>query len=136
MLSALSQGQQKLTITLSPESLGKLNVTFATGVKGLDIRINAERQATAALIGDSEAKLVSNIEASGQRVASVTCSSSNSFENAYNSSQNSSSNRNNENSDENRKSQTREPEQSVEKADSDETVGKSNDDDTIVNITI
>jgi flagellar hook-length control protein FliK len=136
MLSALSQGQQKLTITLSPESLGKLNVTFANGVKGLDIRISAERQATAALIGDSEAKLVSNIEASGQRVASVTCSSSNSFENAYNSSQNSSSNGNNENSDENRKSQTREPEQNVEKADSDETVGKSNDDDTIVNITI
>ena len=136
MLSALSRGQQKLTITLSPESLGKLNVTFANGAKGLDIRINAERQATAALIGDAEAKLVSNIEASGQRVASVTCSSSNSFENAYNSSQNSSSNGNNENSDGNRKSQTREPEQNVEKADSDETVGKSNDDDTIVNITI
>ncbi|MDA8740434.1 flagellar hook-length control protein FliK [Rhodobacteraceae bacterium] len=136
MLSALSRGQQKLTITLSPESLGKLNVTFANGVKGLDIRINAERQATAALIGDAEAKLVSNIEASGQRVASVTCSSSNSFENAYNSSQNSSSNGNNESSDENRKSQTREPEQNVEKADSDETVGKSNDDDTIVNITV
>ena len=136
MLSALSRGQQKLTITLSPESLGKLNITFGHGVKGLDIRINAERQATAALIGDAEAKLVSNIEASGQRVASVTCSSSNSFENAYNSSQNSSSNGNNENSDGNQKSQTRKPEQNVEKADSDETVGKSNDDDTIVNITI
>ena len=136
MLSALARGQQRLTFTLSPESLGKVNVTFAHGVKGLDIRINAERQATASLIGDAEAKLVSSIEAAGQRVASVTCSSSNSFESAYNSSQNSSSNANSENSGENPKSQTSKPGQSVEKADSTETVGKSNDDDTIVNIMI
>ena len=136
MLSALARGQQRLTFTLSPESLGKVNVTFAHGVKGLDIRINAERQATASLIGDAEAKLVSSIEAAGQRVASVTCSSSNSFESAYNSSQNSSSNANSKNSGENPKSQTSKPGQSVEKADSTETVGKSNDDDTIVNIMI
>ena len=136
MLSALARGQQRLTFTLSPESLGKVNVTFAHGVKGLDIRINAERQATASLIGDAEAKLVSSIEAAGQRVASVTCSSSNSFESAYNSSQNSSSNANSENSGENPKSQTSKPGQSVEKANSTETVGKSNDDDTIVNIMI
>ena len=136
MLSALARGQQRLTFTLSPDSLGKVNVTFAHGVKGLDIRINAERQATASLIGDAEAKLVSSIEAAGQRVASVTCSSSNSFESAYNSSQNSSSNANSENSGENPKSQTSKPGQSVEKADSTETVGKSNDDDTIVNIMI
>ena len=136
MLSALARGQQRLTFTLSPEPLGKVNVTFAHGVKGLDIRINAERQATASLIGDAEAKLVSSIEAAGQRVASVTCSSSNSFESAYNSSQNSSSNANSENSGENPKSQTSKPGQSVEKADSTETVGKSNDDDTIVNIMI
>ncbi|XXK30614.1 flagellar hook-length control protein FliK [Rhodobacteraceae bacterium nBUS_24] len=136
MLSALARGQQRLTFTLSPESLGKVNVTFAHGVKGLDIRINAERQATASLIGDAEAKLVSSIEAAGQRVASVTCSSSNSFESAYNSSQNSSSNANSENSGEKPKSQTSKPGQSVEKADSTETVGKSNDDDTIVNIMI
>ena len=136
MLSALARGQQRLTFTLSPDSLGKVNVTFAHGVKGLDIRINAERQATASLIGDAEAKLVSSIEAAGQRVASVTCSSSNSFESAYNSSQNSSSNANSENSGENPKSQTSKPGQSVEKANSTETVGKSNDDDTIVNIMI
>ena len=136
MLSALARGQQRLTFTLSPESLGKVNVTFAHGVKGLDIRINTERQATASLIGDAEAKLVSSIEAAGQRVASVTCSSSNSFESAYNSSQNSSSNANSENSGENPKSQTSKPGQSVEKANSTETVGKSNDDDTIVNIMI
>ncbi len=136
MLSALSRGQQRLTFTLSPESLGKVNVTFAHGTKGLDIRINAERQATASLIGDAEAKLVANIEASGQRVASVTCSSSNSFENAYQSSQNSNSDANRENSNENRKSQSTAPDQSTETSDSTETVGKSNDDDTIINITI
>ena len=136
MLSALSRGQQRLTFTLSPESLGKVNVTFAHGTKGLDIRINAERQATASLIGDAEAKLVANIEAAGQRVASVTCSSSNSFENAYQSGQNSNSDANRENSNENRKSQSTAPDQSTEKSDSTETVGKSNDDDTIINITI
>ena len=136
MLSALSRGQQRLTFALSPESLGKISVTFAHGTKGLDIRINAERQATASLIGDAEAKLVANIEAAGQRVASVTCSSSNSFENAYQSGQNSNSDANRENSNENRKSQSTAPDQSTEKSDSTETVGKSNDDDTIINITI
>ena len=136
MLSALSRGQQRLTFNLSPESLGKISVTFAHGTKGLDIRINAERQATASLIGDAEAKLVANIEAAGQRVASVTCSSSNSFENAYQSGQNSNSDANRENSNENRKSQSTAPDQSTENSDSTETVGKSNDDDTIINITI
>ena len=136
MLSAVNRGHQRLTFTLSPESLGKVNVSFTQGINGLDIRISAERQATASLIGDAEAKLVLNIEAAGQRVASVTCSSSNSFENAYHSSQNSSSDTNRGNSDDNRKSKTGEPDQSSENANSAETVGKSNDDDTIINITI
>ena len=136
MLSAVNRGHQRLTFTLSPESLGKVNVSFTQGINGLDIRISAERQATASLIGDAEAKLVLNIEAAGQRVASVTCSSSNSFENAYHSSQNSSSDTNRGNSDDNRKSKTGEPDQSSENANGAETVGKSNDDDTIINITI
>jgi len=136
MLSALNRGHQRITFTLSPETLGKVNVTFAQGIKGLEIRINAERQATASLINDAEAKLVSSIETAGHRVASVSCSSSNLFEHAYNSGNNPSSDTNHEGSNENRKFKNSEPDQSIEKTEDAETVGKPNDDDTIVNITI
>ena len=136
ILSALSSGHQRLTFILSPESLGKINVTFVNNISGLDIKISTERQATAALIGDSEAKLVSSIEVTGQRVSSVSCSSSNSFEQGYNSHQSASSNTNRENSEKRNESQKREAENRFDNNEATETIGKSTDDDTIVNITI
>ena len=136
ILSALSSGQQRLTFALSPESLGKINVSFVNNISGLDIKISTERQATAALIGDSEAKLVSSIEVTGQRVTSLSCSSSNSFAQGYNSHQNASSNPNRENTEQRNETQTREAEKRVDNNEPIETIGKSTDDDTIVNITI
>ena len=136
ILSALSSGHQRLTFILSPESLGKINVTFVNNISGLDIKISTERQATAALIGDSEAKLVSSIEVTGQRVSSLSCSSSNSFEQGYNSHQSASSNTNRENSEKRNESQKREAENRFDNNEPTETIGKSTDDDTIVNITI
>ena len=136
ILSALSSGQQRLTFMLSPESLGKINVSFVNNISGLDIKISTERQATAALIGDSEAKLVSSIEVTGQRVSSLSCSSSNSFEQGYNSHQSASSNTNRENSEKRNESQKREAENRFDNNEPTETIGKSTDDDTIVNITI
>ena len=136
MLSALSRGQQRLTFMLSPESLGRVNVSLIHGSNGLDVRISAERQATAALIGDAEAKLVSSIEVTGQRVSSLTCSSSISLEHEYNPNQNASSNANRENSEKRNGSHKSETENSFETSETIETVGKSIDDDTIINITI
>ena len=136
MLSALSRGQQRLTFMLSPESLGRVNVSLIHGSNGLDVRISAERQATAALIGDAEAKLVSSIEVTGQRVSSLTCSSSISLEHEYNPNQNASSNANRENSEKRNRSHKSETENSFETSETIETVGKSIDDDTIINITI
>ena len=136
ILSALSSGQQRLTFALSPESLGKINVSFVNNINGLDIKISTERQATAALIGDSEAKLVSSIEVTGQRVSSLSCSSSNSFEQGYNSHQSASSNTNRENTEKRNESQKREAENRFDNNEPTETIGKSTDDDTIVNITI
>ena len=72
MVSAINRGQQQLILSLSPPSLGRINIVFNAKSTGLDLRINAERKATLSLLGDAETKLVSNLENAGHRVNNLS----------------------------------------------------------------
>ena len=72
MVSAINQGQQRLMLALSPPSLGRINIVFNAKPSGLDLRIHAERKATISLLGDAEARLVSNLENAGHKVNNLS----------------------------------------------------------------
>ena len=72
MVSALKKGNQRLVFTLNPASLGRINVTFSNKQNGLDVKIHAQRKATIALLGSSEAKLLSSLENAGHKVNNLS----------------------------------------------------------------
>ncbi|NBT41819.1 MAG: flagellar hook-length control protein FliK, partial [Alphaproteobacteria bacterium] len=72
MASAINRGQQRLMLALSPPSLGRINIVFNARSAGLDVRIHAEKKATLSLLGDAQAKLVSNLENAGHKVNNLS----------------------------------------------------------------
>ena len=78
MVAALNRGQERLMFSLSPPSLGRISIAFATSRGALDVRIQAERKATITLLGDAEGKLTSNLESAGHRVNSLSYAEMNS----------------------------------------------------------
>ncbi len=83
MVSAINRGQQRLMLTLSPPSLGRINIVFNAKSSGLDLRIHAERKATLSLLGDAEARLVSNLENAGHKVNNLSYAEMNSSANNF-----------------------------------------------------
>ncbi|MFZ9072240.1 MAG: flagellar hook-length control protein FliK, partial [Paracoccaceae bacterium] len=83
MASAINRGQQRLTLALSPPSLGRINIVFNARSAGLDVRIHAERKATLSLLGDAQAKLVSNLENAGHKVNNLSYAEMETSENNF-----------------------------------------------------
>ncbi len=68
---SLVDGIEKIEISLSPKSLGKLNVTINMQDTVAKINIIAESPSVAALLGEAEAKLSQMMEATGLKLASL-----------------------------------------------------------------
>ena len=83
MASAINRGQQRLMLALSPPSLGRINIVFSARSVGLDVRIHAERKATLSLLGDAQAKLVSNLENAGHKVNNLSYAEMETSENNF-----------------------------------------------------
>ena len=83
MASAINRGQQRLMLALSPPSLGRINIVFNARSAGLDVRIHAERKATLSLLGDAQAKLVSNLENAGHKVNNLSYAEMETSENNF-----------------------------------------------------
>jgi hypothetical protein len=83
MASAINRGQQRLMFALSPPSLGRINIVFNARSAGLDVRIQAERKATLSLLGDAQAKLVSNLENAGHKVNNLSYAEMETSENNF-----------------------------------------------------
>jgi len=83
MASAINRGQQRLMLALSPPSLGRINIVFSARSVGLDVRIHAERKATLSLLGDAQAKLVSNLENAGHKVNNLSYAEMGTSENNF-----------------------------------------------------
>ena len=83
MASAINRGQQRLALALSPPSLGRINIVFNARSVGLEVRIHAERKATLSLLGDAQAKLVSNLENAGHKVNNLSYAEMETSENNF-----------------------------------------------------
>jgi hypothetical protein len=83
MAAAINRGQQRLMLALSPPSLGRINIVFNARSAGLDVRIHAERKATLSLLGDAQAKLVSNLENAGHKVNNLSYAEMETSENNF-----------------------------------------------------
>jgi len=83
MASAINRGQQRLMLALSPPSLGRINIVFNARSAGLDVRIHAEKKATLSLLGDAQAKLVSNLENAGHKVNNLSYAEMETSENNF-----------------------------------------------------
>ena len=68
---SIVDGTEKIELSLSPKSLGKLNVTINMQDSIARINIVAESSSVAALLGEAEAKLSQMMEASGLKLASL-----------------------------------------------------------------
>lgn len=68
---SIVDGTEKIELSLSPKSLGKLNVTINMQDSVARINIVAESSSVAALLGEAEAKLSQMMEASGLKLASL-----------------------------------------------------------------
>ena len=68
-------GDESLEISLSPKSLGKLNITINIQDSLTRINIVAESASAAALLGESESKLSQMMEASGLKLSTLLTSS-------------------------------------------------------------
>ena len=68
---SIVDGIEKIELSLSPKSLGKLNVTINMQDSVAKINIVAESSSVAALLGEAEAKLSQMMEASGLKLASL-----------------------------------------------------------------
>ena len=135
MVSALNSGRERLMFSLSPPSLGRISIAFASTRGALDVRIQAERKATIALLGDAEGKLTSNLESAGHRVNSLSYAEMNSGEAKFDFNHNQRSNNENKRKD---GSDSPESEKSVEQEVGAESsvVQNKKADDSLVNITV
>ena len=68
---SIVDGIEKIELSLSPKSLGKLNVTINMQDSVAKINIVAESSSVAALLGEAEAKLSQMMEATGLKLASL-----------------------------------------------------------------
>ena len=68
---SIVDGTEKIELSLSPKSLGKLNITINMQDSVARINIVAESSSVAALLGEAEAKLSQMMEASGLKLASL-----------------------------------------------------------------
>ena len=68
---SIVDGIEKIEISLSPKSLGKLNITINMHDSIAKINIIAESSSVAALLGEAEAKLSQMMEATGLKLASL-----------------------------------------------------------------
>jgi hypothetical protein len=135
MVSALNRGQERLMFSLSPPSLGRISIAFTSTRGALDVRIQAERKATIALLGDAEGKLTSNLESAGHRVNSLSYADMNSDEAKFNFDHN--QNSNNENKGKNKNDSLKEEKTARLEANAEgSTVTNKKVDDSLVNITV
>jgi flagellar hook-length control protein FliK len=135
MISALNRGQERLMFSLSPPSLGRISIAFTSTRGALDVRIQAERKATIALLGDAEGKLTSNLESAGHRVNSLSYADMNSGEAKFNFDHN--QNSNNENKGKNKNDSLKEEKTARLEANAEgSTVTNKKVDDSLVNITV
>ena len=72
---SIVNGDESLEISLSPKSLGKLNITINIQDSITRINIVAESASAAALLGESESKLSQMMEASGLKLSTLLTSS-------------------------------------------------------------
>ena len=68
---SIVDGIEKIELSLSPKSLGKLNVTINMQDSVAKINIVAESSSVAALLGEAEAKLSQMMESTGLKLASL-----------------------------------------------------------------
>ena len=68
---SIVDGMEKLEISLTPKSLGRLNITINLQDNLAKINIVAETASAAALLGEAEAKLAQMMETSGLKLASL-----------------------------------------------------------------
>ena len=68
---SIVNGNEKLEISLSPKSLGKLNITINMQDTVTRVNIVAESASAAALLGESEGKLSQMMEASGLKLSAL-----------------------------------------------------------------
>ena len=135
MVSALNRGQERLMFSLSPPSLGRISIAFTSTRGALDVRIQAERKATLALLGDAEGKLTSNLESAGHRVNSLSYADMNSGEAKFHFDHNQSSN--NENKGKDKSDSLQEDKSASLEANAEGSVlTNKKADDSLVNITV
>jgi flagellar hook-length control protein FliK len=135
MVSALNRGQERLMFSLSPPSLGRISIAFTSTRGALDVRIQAERKATIALLGDAEGKLTSNLESAGHRVNSLSYADMNSGEAKFDFDHNQSSN--NENKGKDKSDSLQEDKSASLEANAEgSVVTNKKADDSLVNITV
>jgi hypothetical protein len=135
MVSALNRGQERLMFSLSPPSLGRISIAFTSTRGALDVRIQAERKATIALLGDAEGKLTSNLESAGHRVNSLSYADMNSGEAKFDFDHNQSSN--NENKGKDKSDSLQEDKSASLEANAEGSVATNKKaDDSLVNITV
>ncbi len=72
---SIINGDESLEISLSPKSLGKLNITINMQDSLTRINIVSESASAAALLGESESKLSQMMEASGLKLSTLLTSS-------------------------------------------------------------
>jgi hypothetical protein len=135
MVSALNRGQERLMFSLSPPSLGRISIAFTSTRGALDVRIQAERKATIALLGDAEGKLTSNLESAGHRVNSLSYAEMNSGETKFDFDHNQSSNNESKGKGKRDSSQAEKPAKLEAEAES-SVVSNKKADDSLVNITV
>jgi len=135
MVSALNRGQERLMFSLSPPSLGRISIAFTSTRGALDVRIQAERKATIALLGDAEGKLTSNLESAGHRVNSLSYAEMNKGDTKFDFDHNQSSNNENKGKDKSDSSQAEKSTNLEAEAESG-VVSNKKADDSLVNITV
>jgi hypothetical protein len=101
----------------------------------LDVRIQAERKATIALLGDAEGKLTSNLESAGHRVNSLSYAEMNKGDTKFDFDHNQSSNNENKGKDKSDSSQAEKSTNLEAEAESG-VVSNKKADDSLVNITV
>ncbi len=135
MVSAINRGQQRLMLTLSPPSLGRINIVFNAKSAGLDVRIHAERKATLSLLGEAETRLISNLENAGHKVNNLSYAEMSSSANNFGFEYNQNANSDKDDADQRDPSEHEKVSETAQDA-QDKADAKNNDDASLVNITV